>query len=85
MTCLQVEASTSGITAVSLTPDSSYVIAAAADGSLSLLEQNKAGCCLSKVECRSPLHCCITDGSTAVTGSEEGKVNNAVCLQVIVL
>lgn len=71
-----MEVAKGGITSVVATPDRSTVVAAAADGSLSLIELRKPGACLAKILClaASPLQCCRTDGDTALASSLSGQV-----------
>ncbi len=60
-----------------LTPDGSYAMVAAADGSLSLLDVRRGGARLSCVACGPPLRCCTTDGDLALAGTEDGTVSGA--------
>ena len=68
---------------LSLTPCGNYVVAAAADGNLSLLECRRGGAPLAVAHCKEPLRCCTADASLAVVGGEAGRVHMWDLLQVL--
>jgi WD40 repeat protein len=55
-------------------PDGRHVVAAAADGALSLLDFRKGGARVSRTACGAPLRCVATDGGTAAAGGEGGMI-----------
>ena len=55
-------------------PGGAHVVAACADGTLSLLDLRKSGAVASFVACGTPLRCSASDGATAVGGGESGAV-----------
>lgn len=59
---------------LSLLPGGNYMAAAAADGSLSLLEWRRAGERVAGASCGSPLRCCSCDGHLLLAGSESGQL-----------
>lgn len=59
---------------VSLLPGGNYVAAAAADGSMSLLEWRRGGVSVASASGVSPLRCCACDGSLMIAGSETGQL-----------
>lgn len=59
---------------VSLLPGGNYVAAAAADGSISLLEWRRAGVKIASASCGAPLRCCTCDGQLMISGTENGQL-----------
>lgn len=59
---------------VSLLPGGNHVAAAAADGTLSLLEWRRAGVSIATASCGAPLRCCTSDGHLMVCGTETGQL-----------
>ncbi|WIA38602.1 hypothetical protein OEZ86_001912 [Tetradesmus obliquus] len=59
---------------LSLLPGGNYVAAAAADGSMNLLEWRRGGLSIASASCASPLRCCACDGSLMIAGSEAGQL-----------
>lgn len=59
---------------LSLLPGGNYVAAAAADGTLSLLEWRRAGERIASTSCGTPLRCCSCDGQVMLSGSETGQL-----------
>lgn len=59
---------------LSLLPGGNYVAAAAADGTLSLLEWRRAGERIASASCGSPLRCCSCDGQLMLAGTESGQL-----------
>lgn len=60
---------------LSLLPGGNFVAAAAADGTLSLLEWRRAGERIASASCASPLRCCSCDGNLLLSGSESGQLH----------
>jgi hypothetical protein len=71
-TLLQVSSDYVG--GVSLLPGGNYVAAAAADGSMSLLEWRRGGVTVASASGASPLRCCACDGSLMIAGTEAGQL-----------
>lgn len=72
---MQAQPTDDYIGGVSLTPDCRHVVVVGGDGEVRLLEMRRAGAQLASLACGSALHCCLTDGLTAVMGSEDGQVS----------
>lgn len=70
--CLQVSSDYVG--GVSLLPGGNHVAAAAADGSISLLEWRRAGVKVATASCGAPLRCCACDGHLMISGTENGQL-----------
>jgi len=51
-----------------------HSIAACADGSFALLDARKGGAVVSVAACGTPLRCCLSDGSLAMAGGENGGI-----------
>jgi WD40 repeat protein len=71
---LSVQVSSDYVGGLSLLPGGNYVAAAAADGTLSLLEWRRAGERIAAASCGSPLRCCSCDGHLLLSGSESGQL-----------
>lgn len=72
---VQARLAEGSITAVAASPDGGSLVAAATDGSLSLLESRVPGACLAKLACDSALLCCRCDGDTVLAGAQSGQVS----------
>ncbi|KAF8059207.1 lvsF [Scenedesmus sp. PABB004] len=70
----QVSAGGDYVGGVSLLPGGNHVAAAAADGSLSLLEWRRAGLRVAGAACGAPLRCCACDGALLIAGAEGGQL-----------
>lgn len=69
-----VQVSSDYVGGVSLLPGGNYVAAAAADGTVSLLEWRRAGVRIASASCSSPLRCCACDGTLMISGTEAGQL-----------
>jgi WD40 repeat protein len=70
--CVQVSSDYVG--GLSILPGGNYVAAAAADGTLSLLEWRRAGETIASASCGSPVRCCSCDGHLLLCGTESGQL-----------
>lgn len=59
---------------LSLLPGGNFVAAAAADGSVSLLDWRRAGVKVATASCGTPLRCCACDGHLMISGTESGQL-----------
>ena len=67
-----------------LCPGGATAVAAAADGSLSLLDLRKGGAVAAAVTpSGTPLRCCATDGALALAGDEGGSLHMADIAQLL--
>jgi hypothetical protein len=71
---LLLQVSSDYVGGVSLLPGGNYVAAAAADGSMTLLEWRRGGVAVANASGASPLRCCACDGSLMIAGTESGQL-----------
>lgn len=69
----QARVSQDYIGGVALSPDGRHVIAAAADGTASLLDARRGGARVSFATAGTPLRCAAMDGRLALLGAESGQ------------
>jgi hypothetical protein len=69
------QASKDYVGGLALLPGGNYVAAAAADGTLSLLDWRRAGEPAATAGCGAPLRCCACDGALMLAGSEAGQLH----------
>jgi hypothetical protein len=72
--CMFLQVSSDYVGGVTLLPGGNYVAAAAADGSMSLLEWRRGGVTVANASGASPLRCCACDGSLMIAGTEAGQL-----------
>ncbi len=73
---LQLVADGGYVGGLALCPSGTAAVAAAADGSLSLLDLRRSGeVAASVVPAGAPLRCCTTDGQVAMAGDEGGALH----------